>query len=86
MGIALKAATSTLVTTEHDGDANTEGVYVNGVKILGRQQNHIVDAIEAHVLNATFDNTEVQYALDQLGSRMNVILAALEAHGIVASS
>lgn len=86
MGITLKAESATLVASEHDGDANTEGVYINSVKVLGRQQNHIPDAIEAHVLNATFDNAEVKYALDQLGSKINIMLATLEAHGITASS
>jgi len=44
---------------------------------------HIADASVAHALNATFSDTEVEAALDALGGKINSILAALEAHGIV---
>lgn len=49
-----------------------------------------VDASVAHALNATFDDTEVEGALDALGGKINAvgaavnsILDALRANGIV---
>ena len=44
----------------------------------------ITDASVAHALNATFSDTEVEGALDALGGKINSIIAALEAAGIVA--
>jgi hypothetical protein len=40
----------------------------------------------AHALNATFSDTEAEAALNALGTKINAILAALEANGILASS
>lgn len=47
---------------------------------------HITDASTAHALNSTFSDTEVEAALNALGTKINAILAALEAAGIVADS
>lgn len=44
----------------------------------------ISDASVAHDLNATFSDTEVEAALNALGGKINSIIAALEAAGIVA--
>ena len=53
---------------------------------MGEQEDHIADASVAHALNATFSDTEVETALDALGTKVNAILTVLENHGLVASS
>lgn len=50
------------------------------------QQAHIADASTSHALNATFSDTEVEAALDALGSKVNEILARLETFGFSATS
>jgi hypothetical protein len=72
MGIILKAKTDSLVNSEHDGSDSTEGVYINGVKVLGQQ-----GAAIANVTPAT-DGTAV-------GTAFNTLLARLRAHGILAT-
>jgi len=52
----------------------------------GAQAAHIADASTAHALNATFSDTEVEAALDALGTKLNAVIAALEAFGITATS
>lgn len=44
----------------------------------------ITDASTAHALNATFSDTEVEAALNALGTKINAILAALEAADVIA--
>ena len=56
------------------------------ITAAGTQASHIADASTAHALNATFSDTEVEAALDALGTKINSILAALEGVGITASS
>ena len=46
----------------------------------------IADASEAHALNASFSDTEVESALNALGGKINDILAVLRTNGIIASS
>ena len=46
----------------------------------------ITDASEAHALNASFSDTEVESALNALGGKINDILAVLRTNGIIASS
>lgn len=46
----------------------------------------ITDASVAHALNATFSDTEVETALNALGTKINLIIDALEAYSISASS
>jgi hypothetical protein len=46
----------------------------------------ITDASVAHALNATFSDTEVEAALNALGVKINLIIDALEAANISASS
>lgn len=46
----------------------------------------IADASVAHALNATFSDTEVEAALDALGTKINSILDILEEKGLMASS
>ena len=56
------------------------------VKANGTQASHIADASVAHDLNATFSDTEVEAALNALGTKINAILAAIEGAGITATS
>lgn len=46
-------------------------------KLAGAPDTDITDASEAHSLNAVFDNTEVEAALDALGVKINEILAVV---------
>lgn len=73
MGIILKAASDTLVQSEHDGSSSTEGVYINGVKVVGRQGATIADI--ANDANGT-----------AIATAVNAIIARLEAHGLIASA
>jgi hypothetical protein len=52
----------------------------------GTQEANITDASTAHALNATFSDTEVEAALNALGTKINSVIAALEAFGITASA
>lgn len=45
----------------------------------------ITDASVAHALNATFSDTEVEAALNALGTKVNAILARLRSNGIIAT-
>ncbi|MCP4897606.1 MAG: hypothetical protein GY906_11595 [bacterium] len=56
------------------------------IQANGTQASHIADASTSHALNATFDDTEVEAALDALATKLNSALAALEGAGITASS
>ena len=44
----------------------------------------IADASVAHALNATFSDTEVEAALNALGTKINLILDALDEVGLTA--
>ncbi len=48
------------------------------------QQSSIADASVAHALNATFSDTEVETALNALGTKINAILDVLDALGATA--
>ena len=69
-------------------------IRANGVSSFGdgttnpttTQSSAIPDASVAHALNSEFSDTEVEGALDALGGKINLIIAALEAAGILASS
>jgi len=50
------------------------------------QQANIADASTAHALNAIFSDTEAEAALNALGTKINSILAVLEAYGLTATS
>lgn len=69
----------------NDYDAAANGIVLDGVKVVGEQGTAITDAVTAHALNATFSDTEVEAALNALGTKLNLIIAALEAHGLIAS-
>ena len=57
-----------------------------GKPMITDQQATIADASVAHALNATFSDTEVEAALNALGTKINSILTVLEAHGFVADA
>lgn len=48
------------------------------------QQTSIADASVAHALNSTFSDTEVETALNALGTKINAILDVLDAAGLTA--
>lgn len=56
---------------------------VEAVGGVGENNAPIADASEAHALNSTFSDVEVETALDALGGTVNAILAALRNNGIV---
>ena len=51
----------------------------------GTRPAAITDASTAHALNATFSDTEVEAALNALGTKINSIITALETAGVIAS-
>lgn len=61
------------------------GFSVNGTQVITSQQSGIADAIVAHDLNVVYSDTEVEGALDALGGKINAIINALEAHGLIAT-
>ena len=63
-----------------------KALYVNGVQVTGAQATKIADASTAHALNATFSDTEVEAALNALGTKINALIDALEGFGVSASS
>lgn len=46
----------------------------------------ITDASTTHALNAVFSDVEVEAALNALGTKLNAVLAALRANGIVSAT
>lgn len=55
----------------------------NNNPLIGPAQAHVADASVAHALNATFSDTEVESALNTLGTKINAIFLILEAHGLM---
>lgn len=55
---------------------------MNAAFIAG-QGAAIADASEAHALNAVFDDTEVEAALNTIASKLNDVLATLRAFNII---
>ena len=56
------------------------------ITAAGTQAAAIADASEAHALNSTFSDVEVETALNALAAKLNDALAALRGAGIIASS
>ncbi len=50
---------------------------------VGIDNAAITNASTSHALNATFSDTEVETALNALGTKLNLVLAALRANGII---
>lgn len=57
-----------------------------GNPLVGDAYAHQADASVAHALNATFTDTEVEAALNALGTKINVIFLILEQHGLMKAS
>lgn len=55
----------------------------NGRPLITDAQTKVTDASVAHALNDTFSDTEVEAALNALGTKINSILDILEAHGLM---
>ena len=51
---------------------------------VGATGDAITDASVAHALNSTFSDTEVETALNALGTKVNAILDVLRTNGIIA--
>lgn len=74
--------------TEHDKtilhETDVRAVIQDEIETtVGADNAAITDASTSHALNATFSDTEVETALNALGTKMNLILAALRANGII---
>lgn len=67
------------------GPADVSALGVGGVTPAS-QQAHVTDASVAHALAATYTDTEIEAALDALGTKINSILSVLEAFGLTATS
>lgn len=46
----------------------------------------ITAASEAHALNATFSDVEVETALNALGAKINLLITRMEAYGMLAAN
>ena len=57
-----------------------------GTPAEGTTVSKITDASTAHALNATFSDVEVETALNALGTKINLIIDALEAFNISATA
>lgn len=66
--------------------ALVDSVVAGDTIAAGTQVATITDASVAHALNATFSDVEVETALNALGTKINLILAALEEFNIAASA
>lgn len=67
-------------TTHFSGPVQSGGEGLAG----GTQQAAVTNASTAHALNATFSDTEVEAALNALGTKINSVLAALREFGLIA--
>ena len=63
--------------------ANSPGVYDEDERAYVHGAA-VADASTAHALNATFSDTEVEGALNALGTKLNAVLAALRSANIIA--
>lgn len=66
-----------------DGTLRSEAGEDLGFAAIVRQGAALTDAETAHALNAVFDDTEVEAALDALGTSINLIISTLEAAGVI---
>lgn len=53
---------------------------------VGATQAAITAASEAHALNSTFSDTEVEAALNALGAKINLLITRLEVAGILTAN
>lgn len=75
------------VTIDAAGTIDVPGVYeVDGVQVVGNQQAHIADAKEDYVATDLDTEAEIITAINATNAKLNDLLAALETHGLLASS
>jgi hypothetical protein len=67
------------------GQSATDLIAFHGATPTDQPAN-VADASVAHALAATFSDTEVEAALDALGTKINSILDVLIEKGLIASS
>lgn len=76
---------------QHDGDRilhedETEAVIDDRIEReggVGENNAAIANASVAHALNSTFSDTEVEAALNALGTKLNAVLAVLRNNGLI---
>lgn len=69
------------------GDLDHDGSNVGFFgKAAAAQQANVADASVAHALDTVFSDTQAEAALNALGTKINSILAALEAYGLMAGA
>jgi hypothetical protein len=83
-GLKIGAGAGTAVTASA---AELNKLTGSGATVAsGTQVALLVDASVAHALNSTFDDTEAEAALNALGVKINTIIDALIAYGIMAAA
>ena len=83
-GLKIGAGAGTAVTASA---AELNKLTGSGATVAsGTQVALLVDASVAHALNATFSDTEAEGALNALGAKINTIIDALIAYGIMAAA
>lgn len=68
---------------EHEDDV-VEALEATGE--AGHTNTFVANASVAHALNASFSDTEVEAALNALGTKVNAIFTILKNNGLMASS
>ena len=63
-----------------------EGVIDERLDGVTEENEAIANASVAHALNASFSDTEVEAALNALGTKINAVLDALRSSGIIPSA
>lgn len=83
-GLKIGAGAGTAVTASA---AELNKLTGSGAAVAsGTQVALLADASTAHALNATFSDTEAEAALNALGVKINTIIDALIAYGIMAAA
>lgn len=60
-------------------------IKINSVQVIKGQESAITDAVVAHNMPPTYDDTSIEGALNALGGKINSILGAMRNHGLIAS-
>jgi hypothetical protein len=63
----------------------SSGYYISGTKVLGAQGALIANAGTSNVVDATYNDTQLNTLFNAFGSKINEILARLRAHGAIAT-
>jgi hypothetical protein len=78
----IKVEVGDLVVNEHDAaSSSVSGLYIDGVKVVGVQGSNIADLT---AITGGESPTEAEHNL--VVTKVNAILTALEAHGLLASA